>query len=410
MASWRPQIFYGWYVVYAVGLVLMTTSGLAFYNLSVLLDAFVAERGFPVALTSGATASFFIAAGAGGVLAGRLMDRIDARLIMIAGACVSAIALGMLGLLERAWQLYAFHVVFGFCYGFCGLVPATTIVARWFEARRALALSIASTGLSLGGVLITPPTAFLIQHWGIAGAAPWLGLAFFLGVVPATAAIVRSSPQEMGLVPDGTKFVRQAGSPAPPRSVSYTQARRSRFFLGVTAAYLFGLGAQVGAITHLFRLASTRESASVAALALALLASASVVGRLTGGWLLLRLPTLGFAAGMLLAQALALALLAFASKSMLLAGAVLFGITIGNVLMLQPLLLAEAFGTRHYGRIYSVSNLITAVGVAGGPALVGVIYEASGGYTLPYLVVSAASLLSCAILLLAGRTYEQNKI
>ena len=65
MASWRPQIFYGWYVVYAVGLVLMTTSGLAFYNLSVLLDAFVAERGFPVALTSGATASFFIAAGAG---------------------------------------------------------------------------------------------------------------------------------------------------------------------------------------------------------------------------------------------------------------------------------------------------------------------------------------------------------
>jgi len=39
-----------------------------------------------------------------------------------------------------------------------------------------------------------------------------------------------------------------------------------------------------------------------------------------------------------------------------------------------------------------------------------VIYEASGGYTLPYLVVSAASLLSCAILLLAGRTYEQNKI
>jgi MFS family permease len=410
MASWRPQVFYGWYVVYAVGLVLMTTSGLAFYNLSVLLDAFVAERGFPVALTSGATASFFIASGAGGVFAGRLMDRIDARLIMIAGACVSAIALGMLGLLERAWQLYAFHVVFGFCYGFCGLVPATTIVARWFEARRALALSIASTGLSLGGVLITPPSAFLIQHWGIAGAAPWLGLAFFLGVVPATAAIVRSSPQEMGLVPDGTKFVERGARLVPPRNVSYTQARRSRFFLGVTAAYLFGLGAQVGAITHLFRLASTRESAGIAALALALLASASVVGRLTGGWLLLRLPTQGFAAGMLLAQALALALLAFASKSLLLAGAVLFGITIGNVLMLQPLLLAEAFGTRHYGRIYSVSNLITAVGVAGGPALIGVIYEASGGYTLPYLVVSAASVLSCAILLLAGHTHEPNKI
>jgi hypothetical protein len=52
MALRPTRIFYGWYVVYAIGLVLLTASGLAFYNLSVLLDAFIAERGFPVALTS----------------------------------------------------------------------------------------------------------------------------------------------------------------------------------------------------------------------------------------------------------------------------------------------------------------------------------------------------------------------
>ena len=410
MALRPPRIFYGWYVVYAIGLVLLTASGLAFYNLSVLLDAFVAERGFPVALTSGATASFFIASGAGGVIAARLMDRADARLVMIFGACVSALALGTLGLLQRPWQLYAFHLLFGFCYGFCGLVPATTIVARWFEARRALALSIASTGPSLGGVVMTPLSAFLIQHWGIAGAAPWLGLMFFLGMVPVTALVVRSTPQEMGLVPDGEKLAERGARTAAPGSVSYAQARRSRFFLGVAVAYLFGLGAQVGAITHLFRLASTRESPAIAALALALLASASVAGRLTGGWLLLKLPTRGFAIGMLLGQALALALLAFATKTLLLVGAVLFGITVGNVLMLQPLLLAEAFGTRHYGRIYSLSNLVTAAGVAGGPALIGVIYEASGGYVLPFLVVSAASALSCVILLLAGRTRDAQQV
>src|SRR5437763_4105069 len=94
MITAAPRMFYGWYVVYAVGLVLMTTSGLAFYNLAVLLDAFVAERGFPVALTSGATASFFIASGAGGVFAAQLMDRMDARGSMIFRACVRAIALG----------------------------------------------------------------------------------------------------------------------------------------------------------------------------------------------------------------------------------------------------------------------------------------------------------------------------
>ena len=288
-------------------------------------------------------------------------------------------------------------------------MPSTTIVARWFEARRALALSIASTGLSLGGVLITPLAAFLIDRHGIAGAAPWLGALFFLGVVPVTAWIVRSSPQEMGLVPDGSERAARGAQAFPLRNVSYAQARRSRFFIGLTATYLFGLGAQVGAITHLFRLASTRDGPALAALALALLASASVVGRLSGGWLLLKLPTRGFAFGMLLGQAAALALLAVASDGLLIAGAVLFGITIGNVLMLQPLLLADAFGTRHYGRIYSVSSLVTAAGVAGGPALVGVIYEASGGYTVPYFVLAAASLLSCCILMFAGATQAEQQ-
>src|SRR5262249_7965249 len=66
-----PQrIFYGWYVVGAIALVLTTTSGLGFYNLSVLLDAFVLERGFPVALASGATACYFVGGGVGGVIGG----------------------------------------------------------------------------------------------------------------------------------------------------------------------------------------------------------------------------------------------------------------------------------------------------------------------------------------------------
>jgi MFS family permease len=82
------RIFYGWYIVAGVFVITMTTSGLAFYNLSILLTAFVAERGFPVGLASSATATFFIASGIGGLVAGRLVDRIDARIVIAVGACV----------------------------------------------------------------------------------------------------------------------------------------------------------------------------------------------------------------------------------------------------------------------------------------------------------------------------------
>jgi MFS family permease len=396
------QLFYGWYVVYAVGLVLMTTSGLAFYNLSVLLDAFVVERGFPVALVSGATASFFIGSGAGGVLAARLIDRFDARIVMIAGACVSALALGSIGLLHRAWQLYSFHIVFGFCYGACGLVPATTVVTRWFEARRSLALSVASTGMSLGGVFLAPLSAYLLQKLGIAAAAPWLGAMFILGVVPVTALVIRSTPQELGLVPENGRAVLPGRSPAPPAR-SYAQARRSRLFIAVTAGYCLGLGAQVGAITHLFRLVSMRESVPAAAAAMAVMAGVSIIGRLTGGWALLRLPTRGFALAMLAGQGVSVAMLSIAAGAWLLLAAALFGVTVGNVLMLQALLIAEAFGTRHYGRLYSLSFLISGLGVAAAPALVGVIYAATGGYEVPYASLAALSAASCIILASAGK-------
>ena len=128
--SWSRRVFYGWYVVAAALVITTTTSGLAFYNLSILLAAFVSERGFPVALASSATAAFFVAGGIGGIIAGRLIDRIDVRLVIAASATVGAMALATVGLLREVWQLFAFHIVFGLAHGATGLVPVTTVIAR----------------------------------------------------------------------------------------------------------------------------------------------------------------------------------------------------------------------------------------------------------------------------------------
>ena len=392
------RIFYGWYVVAAVFVITTATSGLAFYNLSILLAAFVAERGFAVGIASGATAAFFIAGGIGGMIAGRLVDRIDARIVIVIAASLGAVALASVGHLREVWQLYAFHLVFGLCHGAVGLVPVTTVVARWFQVRRALAFSVASTGLSLGGIMVAPFVALLIERTGLAGAAPWMGLALFLGVVPVTILFLRPSPQAMGLEPDDGP-PGDGSNAAPTPAVAFTHARRTRFFYAVSAAYLFLLGAQVGAIAHFYRLANTRDGVETAALALAVLATCSTVGRLAGGWLLLKVPTRGFALALMGVQAGSLCLLALAQgRVQILICAALFGLTIGNSLMMHPLLLAERFGTRDYGRIYSLSQMVTVVGVAGCPALIGVLYEVSGGYAVPFLVISALTVIGLVTL------------
>jgi MFS family permease len=398
------RTFYGWYVVGAVFVITTTTSGLAFYNLSILLAAFVAEQGFPVGLASSATATFFVAGGIGGMIAGRLVDRIDARIVIVVGASIGALALASAGLLRELWQLYAFHIVFGLCHGASGLVPVTTVVARWFSVRRALAFSIASTGLSFGGILVAPFVALAIERLGLAGAAPWLGLAMFLGIVPVTLIVLRPSPGALGLEPDGVVTAQGEERVAQP-AVPFAEARRSRYFYAVSIAYLFLLGAQVGGIAHFYRLASTRVGVATAALALSVLAGSSTVGRLAGGWIMLKVPTRRFALALMLMQAAGLALLAVAEdRAHILAATMVFGVTMGNSLMMHPLLLAERFGTRDYGRIYSTSQLVTVIGVASCPALIGILYEASGGYAVPFLAAAGVTLIGFAVLGLFGGT------
>lgn len=400
----QPRIFYGWYIVAAICLITTVTSGLAFYNLSILLDAFVSERGFPVALTSAATASFFIAGGFAGVIVGRLVDRFDPRAVIAGAATLGAVCLLSVGYLREPWQLFLFHVAFGVAYGGTGLVPMTTLVTRWFNAKRALALSIASTGLSLGGILIAPFVALSIERAGLSGTGPWMGAAFFLGIVPVSWFVLRASPAAMGLAEDGAGQAADGFEPVPQPSIGYDEAKRSAFFYAVSVAYLFLLGAQVGAIAHLFRLANLRDGPRTAALALAFLAAASIVGRLSGGWLLLKVPVRAFALALMVIQGVALLGLAFAeSRISILATVALFGITIGNSLMMHPLLLAEKYGTVEYGRIYSMSQFLAMTGVAGGPAAIGVLYEWSGGYSMPFVVMAAATALGLLVLTFGSR-------
>jgi predicted MFS family arabinose efflux permease len=398
------RIFYGWYIVAAICVITTITSGLAFYNLSVLLDAFVVERGFPVSLTSAATATFFIAGGFTGVVVGRLVDKFDPRTVIVASAALGAICLLSIGYLQSTWQLFAFHIVFGAAYGGTGLVALTTVVTRWFNVKRAFAMSMAFTGLSLGGIFIAPFVALSIERGGLASTGPWTAALFFFGIAPIALLVLRGSPAEYGLQPDGGAVAASDEKAVPVPSVTWADAKRSPFFYAVSIAYLFLLGAQVGAIAHLFRLANLRDGPRTAALSLAFLAAASITGRLTGGWLLMKVSVRTFALALMLVQGVSLVLLAFAAGRLpILFSVVMFGVTIGNSLMMHPILLADRFGTLEYGRIYSMSQFVAMAGVAGGPAVMGIFYDWSGGYTWPFIAMSSATLAGFFVLLLGTR-------
>ena len=398
------RVFRGWWVVTGVFVMLLVTAGIGFYGLAVYLRALTTEQGFSVGAVSGATAVFFLVSGLTGLPVASYMAQRDPRPMIALGALASGVSLVLLGQVSEVWQVYAVYALFGAGFAASSLVPGTTLVTRWFSRRRSIALSVASTGLSAGGVVLTPAVATFIDRYGLSDVAPWLGLALVLGVVPVTALLLRPSPEALGLLPDGDP-APPAGSPAAFAGTSAIEALRTRFFASVTLAHLLAMLAQVGGIAHLFNLVADRADPGLAKAALSLLAVSSLVGRLAGGAFVARTSMRGFALVLMLAQAASLVGLAVtASRTSLLVLTVAFGLTVGNLLMLHPLLLAERFGVRDYGRIYSRSQLVATLGVAVGPAAIGVLHDALGGYGAAFALAGLASVVAAAVLAASGPT------
>ncbi len=422
MAADKKPLFYGWKIVFAILAQLTFTSGLSFYNHAIYLNALAANPSFDVQTASFAVSLFFLSGGVTGLWVAKWVQDYDPRICISVGAVISCFALSSLAFVQEIWQLYLAFMIFGVGFSASSLIPATTLVTRWFHRKRAMALSIASTGLSLGGVVLTPLCVLLVESLGFELAAPLMGLLYIVGVIPVTWIWLRASPESMGLLPDNAEPPAKSESASAEQDgqgnegvvdsvalasegITFKQARRTRFFWGISIAYIFLMMAQVGGIAHQYGLARELLSEAQTAMAVAILPIASIVGRLIGGWLVDRMSIRLFAIGMMFLQAVSLSVLALGVNVVSLClGLALFGATVGNLLMLQPLLIAEAFGIREYARIFAVANLMSSWGTAAGPAVLGLAFAANANlYSLSYWIAASAGALGLILFLGGGR-------
>ena len=395
----------GWRVVAALFIILAVASGLGFYGLSVYLDAFSEELGLSKGAVGGATAVMFFVSALGGLAVANFIGTHDARHAIVAGGLIGAVALAGLGRVSELWHIYAVYVMLGIGFAGAGLVPATTIVARWFTAKRSIALAVTSTGLSAGGIFVTSPAAVLIDRRGLDGSMPLLAIVWLVGVIPLALLVVRDDPSRVGQRPEGI----DADAPvAVVEGVPTRVALRTRFFIWSTAAYLLIMIAQVGAISHSFSLVAERVDRGAAATALSLIAGSSIVFRLLGGWLATFVSVRGITITLCVVQTVGLAAISqLESETGLYIAMIIFGTSIGNLLMLQPLLITEAFGVVDYASIYARASVLMMVGVALGPVVLGVLRD-SASYEVAYLVGAACSLVGAVVMAtLAGPTRPQ---
>lgn len=390
---------HGWAIVGLTLLMQTVSSGLGFYNMSVYINRLSAQLAVSSADTSFAVSLFFVVGGVAGLYVADLLRVWSVRKVVIAGALVSGVAVALVGFADQLWQVYALFTLFGIGNAGISIVISTTLITRWFPGpERSMALAVGSTGLSLGGFLITPLTAYVMNGWGFDLTMHWLGVFLVLSVVPIALFLRFPSNEE-----PSAHNAADTGQLSAQLAASLAAALRSRFYILLAVAYVLIMGSQVGSIAHLYSRVELLGDFTMAALAVQALSIASITGRFIGGWLVSWMPIRRFALGNLLLQSVGLLLIAFAPNSVMgVVAAGIFGLSVGNLLMTQPLWLAEKYSVDIYPQVFARANAISVLGVAAGPFCMGWIFDYAGSYTFAFICALATSLVAFVVVWMAS--------
>lgn len=401
--------FYGWYVAIACSLLMMVGVGVGYYGLPIFLKPLKDAHGWSTAQVSWAPAIYFCVSGLTAAIVGPYVDRYGPRRFMLIGSLINGASAAMIGIVNELWQLYVVYFVFAVAFGMSSNIAVNAILARWFIRRRALAMSISFTGVSLGGVILAPIASRLIDVGGLELATPILGALVIITSIPVIIGVIVFDPREVGMLPDGDTAAsapppaQQALLAAQMRTWTRAEAVRTIGFWGILVAFLLVLIAQTGYVVHQVTFLEDRlGSRSAAAFTISVTAFGSIIARLAVGIFADNVDRRLLTVILFVVQATAILLIIHTdSIAATWALTLVFGLTIGNVYMMQSLLVGEIFGMVSFGTVFGLISLAGQVGSGLGPIGVGIIHDATGGYTVPFTITAALTYLAAVAILFA---------
>lgn len=420
----KNNFFYGWIIVAICVLALIVSNGLSiggipvFYKFvqgdlvasgSVPQDKIQSIYGLAPALT-------FLLAGFLSPVAGFLLQKFNARTMMMIGCFFLGSGLLIYSQATSPLYVYLAHILLGTSLGFVGILVSTVLVSNWFVKKRGAALGIVLTGTSFGGVLIPQISTPLIQAYGWRTAMILISLIIWVILLPAVVFLVKNRPKDLGLLPDGdgvfedqkenqTKSVSIEGM-----SLANAIATPMFWVFSFCAAFIFYAIFVVSQQLNLYLQSpkmgfSPQQASNVQSLLFAL----SVFGKFLFGWLSDRFA--GNRVMLISAFTMFLATLFFLyfNSTTVYLFAIFFGMNYGGTFVLLQLLVADFFGIREYGKILGAVTVVETVGGALGTFLTGKIADANGGdYTQAFYGVTIV--VGIAFVLVVFLNLFNNKI
>ena len=403
----RSRIHPAWFVLAAVALAMMTASGVR-TAFGVYVKPMEAELGWSRAALSQVAALSLFLLGMASPLAGRLADRWGPRRVIAFSIVLLGVGTISSALVHELWHVYiTAGILMAVGSGGAGLTAGSTVIARWFETRRGLAIGIAGAAISLGQLGIIPLAAVLALHQGWRVSYLVLGLGLLVLVFPVVARILRNEPEAQGLQPYGAtgplRTSIEAAELQRAGRVSLTEAARfPQLWLLMATQFVCGYTSLGMVLTHFMPHALEHGFTEIqASMALGVMGAMNVVGTIASGWICDRLGRCGPLATFYLLRGVSLLLLPYVwNLPSLQVWAVIFGLNYFSTVPPTTTLTMNIFGRYSVGELSGWIFFAHQVGAALGAAIAGWAFEWSGAYTSAFVSAAIMAFLGSALTLL----------
>ena len=297
-------------------------------------------------------------------VAGKLLQRYSARWLLTLNSVALGIIIAAMGCLNAVWQFYVAGALMGVTLAFLLYLSFPTLLNRWFSAKVGFFMGICSAASGIGGILLNPVGAYLINEYSWRGAYWIFGLFILLVVSPVLGWLIRDYPRDKGLLPFGL----HVDSPAAASSESGILYKDALKMVSFYALIVFAFLIMAVSTLNLFIPSFVKDqgfSLDQAALAASAIMAGVTIGKVALGFINDKSNSLGVIV-MSLCGIGGILLLIFGHIGILaiLGGAFLFGWAYAGVTVQTAMLVRTVFGNRDYARIFSVISMALAAGGA----------------------------------------------
>lgn len=395
----------------------MLGGGFHLYGFTIFFLPINHELGLSRAATSLVFALARVEGAIEGPFAGYLIDRLGPRPIMLAGVLLSGLGYMLLAGVHSYSGLLAVYLgVISLSFS-AGFMHSPMVIANtWFIRRRALAMTLISTGIGVGGTIITPALAFSVQTWGWRQGSFLAGLGLMAIGVPL-ALLVKRSPESMGLLPDGVPAHSQAPESAATErtwnkenieetesNFTLKQAMRTTPFWMMILATTARVAVYNSISVHFVPIMVWKGvSEQRAALMLAIMALISLPSHLLVGWMADWTSKPRLMAACMVLGAASILLLAYGEAEWTLWTFTVLFTFIEAIFPVGWATVGDFFGRKSFATIRGTMSFFYLWGPALGPVMTGAIYDRYQSYAPMLSAFLALSVIAGCLYASLGR-------